>query len=382
MRVLLVTHYYSTHAGGIEIVAGVLAARLAETHHITWVASDCDQSPTGLAPSVALVPMRSANVIERTTGLPFPLWGPVSLLRLWRETGRADIVHLHDVAYPGNWAAFVFARLRRRPVFITQHVGFIPYKSLLLRFALRAMHATVGRVMLGGAAQVVFVSRVVLNYYARFVRFRGAPLVVSNGVDSTIFFPAGAGDRARARVALGLDPSRPVLLFVGRFVEKKGLHVLEALARRLPEATWALAGWGPKDPTEWNAPNVRVFNNRRGAELVPLYHAADLLVLPSVGEGLPLVVQEAMSCGTPALVGEDTADAVEGPPLIVFAAKVGGPATADAWEAAIRRILPELSRQQGLPQRVADFARMRWSWNACADTYAALFARLTRPPAP
>jgi phosphatidylinositol alpha-1,6-mannosyltransferase len=377
MRILLVTHYYSTHAGGIEIVAGSLAERLAATHRVVWAASDCD-SPPGVGGRLRLLPMRSLNVIERLTGLPFPLWGVGSLVRLWRESADADVIHLHDIAYVGNWMAFVYAWLRRKPVLVTQHVGFIPYRSAILRVALRLLHRTVGRWMLGRASQVVFISPAVRGYFGEFVTFRRRPELVWNGVDTDTYVRATGGDRERERTALGLDPARPVLLFVGRFVEKKGLRVLEALARRMEDVTWAFAGWGPIDPDAWNAPNVRVFRDRRGPGLVPLYHAADLLVLPSVGEGLPLVIQEAMSCGIPVLTGEDTACAVDAPPGIVFACAVGGAETVDAWATALRRIVADLHTQTDIPRAVAEFARSRWSWRAAADTYSELFDRLLR----
>ena len=372
MKILVVTHYYSTHRGGIEIVAGSLASRLARAHVVEWVASDCDPVPDDAGGSLRCMPMRSTNVIERLSGLPFPLWGPGSLFRLWQATRDADVVHLHDFAYLGNWAAFLFASLRGKPIVITQHVGFIPYKSPILRFVLKALHATIGRVMLGRADRVVFVSPVARAYYARFVRFRRTPLVISNGVDTDMFAAATPDDRQRARTALGLDPSRPVFLFVGRFVEKKGLHILEDLVRRMPDVSWVFAGWGPIDPRQWNAPNVHVLEGRRGAALVPLYQAADLLVLPSVGEGLPLVLQESMSCGTPALVGEDTAEAAEAPPGLVFACEVGGDDTVDRWEQALRQILSDRSSLSARGPAAAAFARARWSWAACAETYGAL----------
>jgi len=382
MKVVLVTHYYSTHRGGIELVAGELARRLAGAHEILWIASDCDPVPAPGAGALHCLPMRATNAIERLSGLPLPLWGPRSCARLWRAVRDADVVHLHDFVYPGNCLAFLAARVHGKPVVVTQHVGAIPYRNPILRLVQWTAHATLGRAVLGGADRVVFVSTVVRDYFAaRSVRFRQPPVVVPNGVDTDTFAGVEPGGRAAARAALGLDPRRPVLLFVGRFVEKKGLHILEALARRMTDVTWILAGWGPIDPRQWNAPNVHVHDNRRGHELVPLYHAADALVLPSVGEGLPLVVQEALSCGTPVMVGEDTAAAVNGPPQVVLSCRVGEDttATAEAWEAGLRRALDEW-HAQGSPAREAlAFARASWSWASCAGSYASLLAQFRAP---
>jgi glycosyltransferase involved in cell wall biosynthesis len=163
------------------------------------------------------------------------------------------------------------------------------------------------------------------------------------------------------------------MLFVGRFVEKKGMHILEALVRRLTDVSWLFAGWGPISPLEWKAPHVVVLEGLRGSSLVPLYQAADLLVLPSVGEGLPLVVQEAMSCGTPALVGNDTAAAIDAPEGVVFSRHVGEGRTIDEWETAIRTLVADRAALSALRPVVAEFARRKWSWTTCAESYAAVF---------
>jgi glycosyltransferase involved in cell wall biosynthesis len=375
MRILVVTHYYSTHAGGIEIVAGALASRLAASHDVTWAASDCDPLPD-TAGRVRLVPMRALNVVERVTGLPFPLWGPRSLLRLWRETASADVIHLHDAAYVGNWAAFVFGRWRRKPVIITQHAGVIRYRSWILRAALRALHTTVVRALLSRATRVVFISPVVRAYFAQFVTFRVEPEIIWNGVDTDIFRATDAAAHTQARVHFGLPVSDPIVLFVGRFVEAKGLPLVEQLARRLPDVTWVLAGWGPIDPRAWNVPNVRVFDSLRGRTLAPLYQAADILVLPSLGEGLPLVVQEALACGLPALVDTETAKAVGAPATAVFACDATGPDAVDAWASAIRKLLDDGVREARRSE-IARFARDRWSWRTSIARYSDLLKALT-----
>ena len=77
----------------------------------------------------------------------------------------------------------------------------------------------------------------------------------------------------------------------------------------LPGCHWTFVGWGPMPPADGDSATVRLAGRLPPQEIVGEYQAADLLVLPSVGEGFPLVVQEALACGTPVLVSRDVAQA-------------------------------------------------------------------------
>jgi glycosyltransferase involved in cell wall biosynthesis len=355
MRIALVTHYFPAHRGGVELVAAQIAQRLARDHgaEIEWHASDCDAPPQ--IDGVRAVPGASCNLIERRLGFPYPLWSPGALVRLARAARAADAVHLHDCLYLPNLVACAAARLAGRPVVVTQHVGMVPYRSRLLRALLAGAYCLLGRMVLGSATQVAFVSEAVQRYFARFTKFKVPPLLVPNGVDARTFFPAGT-------------PGEPYLLFVGRFVEKKGLALLRELAARMPQVRWVFAGWGPLDPEAWGLPNVQVIRGRTSSELVPLYQGARLLVLPSVGEGFPLVVQEAMACGTPAMVSEETAAGA--PQARQFL--ITEPLSAERWEARIRALLAAPAELAALRPRVAAFAREHWSWERCTARYASL----------
>lgn len=351
MRVVLVTHYFPAHRGGIELVAGELAKRLAGLGaQITWHASDTDPAPQ--IPGVTCVPAKACNAIEQRLGVPYPLWSVSALRKLAAAVRAADVVHLHDCLYLPNLVAYAAARRAGRPVIVTQHIGMVPYRNPALRALLAVANRLLGRWVLGGATRVAFVSDAVRRYFGGFVRFRSAPELVPNGVDTQHFRPAEARKANQA----------PQLLFVGRFVEKKGLPFLRELAARLPQAQWTFAGWGPLDPEGWKLPNVRVLRSLASAELVPLYQSADLLVLPSVGEGFPLVVQEAMACGTPALVSDATAAGAPDAPLLKE------PLELARWVACIENRKSYETMRPG----VAAYARQHWSWERCAQRYASL----------
>lgn len=377
MRIALLTHYFPAHRGGIELVAAELARHLAAKHGaaIEWHASDCDAPPS--IPGVEAVAAKSWNGVERRFGVPYPVWSPAALWRAGRAARASDAVHLHDCLYLPNLLMFAAARLAGRPVLVTQHVGMIPYRNRALRALLKAAYAVFGRLVLGGASRVVFVSDAVRRYFGEFVRFKAPPLLVANGVDTSVFHPTDEDSRAALRLQLGAAAGAPQLLFVGRFVEKKGLPALHQLAQRFPEARWMFAGWGPLDPGDWGLPNVAVFRDRSGARLAQLYQAADLLVLPSVGEGFPLVVQEAMACGTPALVGTATAAGCPDAAAALFAEDTDGADAISRWERRIRELTSDPGRD-GLRRRVAAYAAANWSWEGCAERYADVFQQLVR----
>jgi glycosyltransferase involved in cell wall biosynthesis len=263
-------------------------------------------------------------------------------------------------------------------VLVTQHIGHVPYRSVLLRGLHQAANRALGASVLGGADQVVFESETVRQYFSGFARFRRPAVLVQNGVDTQRFRPATAEERRAHRMRLGVPPDKPLLLFLGRFVEKKGLPVLRELAQRLPHAHWLFAGWGPLDPASWRLPNAAVVHSPATEELSALYQAADLLVLPSVGEGFPLSVQEAMACGTPALVGEDTAAGCPEARDALLSERVGGD-TAERWAARLQGLLAAPEKLESLRPRVAAFAREHWSWERCVATYAQLLRACAGP---
>ena len=380
LRVTLFTHYYPAHRGGVERVAGQLAERLARAGvaQIDWHASDCDAPPPA-APGLSATPAPGWNALERTMGVPYPLWSPAALRRLVRACSKSDVVHLHDCLYFPNVVAFLAARRARRPVLVTQHIGLVPYRNALLRGTHEPANRALGTSILGGADRVVFVSETVRGYFSRFVRFRRPAELVQNGVDTALYHPAASTERRELRERLGLPAEKPLLLFAGRFVEKKGLHVLRELAQRMAQAHWLFAGWGQLDPASWRLSNVSVVHSATSAQLSALYQAADLFVLPSVGEGFPLSVQESMACGTPALVGEDTAAGSPEAGDALLSERVGGADTAARWAARIQALLAAPGRLESLRPRVAAFAREHWSWERCVATYAQLLRACASP---
>ncbi len=123
-------------------------------------------------------------------------------------------------------------------------------------------------------------------------------VVVPNATDTERFAP---GDRAALRRALGLPEQRPILAFTGRFADRKGVQRVMAAIADLPEVGGIFLGDGPDAPT---GDQVLFAGTVPNAEVPRYLGAADLFVLPTLEEGSPNAIIEAMACGLPVISSE------------------------------------------------------------------------------
>jgi glycosyltransferase involved in cell wall biosynthesis len=128
--------------------------------------------------------------------------------------------------------------------------------------------------------------------------------VANNGVDIRRFAPAIPPARRAARCRLGLAADASVLICVGRLAAGKGQSELIEVLASLPDAQLLLVGDGQERASlERLAADLGVAGRVQfigdSPDVVPLLWAADVFVLASVSEGLPLSVIEAMACGLP-----------------------------------------------------------------------------------
>ena len=133
--------------------------------------------------------------------------------------------------------------------------------------------------------------------------------VVHNGIDTSLWRPEHDPDRVRA---LGVDPDRPSVVFVGRITRQKGLpHLLRAVAALPPQVQIVLCAGAPDTVeigAEVDALVADLRKSRDGVvwiakmlprqDVVTLLTAATVFACPSVYEPLGIVNLEAMACQT------------------------------------------------------------------------------------
>jgi glycosyltransferase involved in cell wall biosynthesis len=203
--------------------------------------------------------------------------------------------------------------------------------------------------------------------------------VIPNGVDASVFADAQPADLGQ----FGIPPGSRTVLFVGRLDPQKGPFVLMAAARELlprhGDLQVLLVGDGPlgENLRKWIAKenfSDRIHLTGRRSDVPSLMRAAEIFVLPSLWEGLPNVVLEAMAAGIPVV-----ASRVEGISDLVSDDQTGlvvPPNSAPDLVEAINRLLADPQHASQMGHRAQQIVRKEFAWGTVVESYSAFYADL------
>lgn len=228
----------------------------------------------------------------------------------------------------------------------------------------------------------VCVSRGVAEFSERVARLPPSKtVVIPNGVDVDRFASATPADLT----VFGIPTRSRVVLTVGRLDPQKGLSTLlraaRELVRDLPDVHFLLVGEGPERSTierqiASDQTGSRIHLAGWRADVPELMRAANCLALPSLWEGMPNVVLEAMAAGLPVV-----ATSVEGVDELIVPGQTGAvvaPGDATGLAAELARVLaPGISVAMG--SAAQHRVRRDFSWDNAVSMYEHLYMRLASP---
>ena len=382
--VLMITGSYFPEATGAGLQCRSLIGAVGAAAHFRVLTTALDSS-LPREDDVDGVPVRRVLVDARSRVRRW-LAGPRWLAACLTAMRRTDIVHLHGFSAKSIVAVAVARRLGRKIVVKLTSVGHDD------PITMRAKGARVFA-SFSLADRFVGVSPRFAELYAQSGlppdRFR----LIPNGVDLERFRPPADGERAALRRALGLPVDRMVVLFVGFFSREKRPDVafdawLDAEAGRA-RSTLVLVGQTRSDYYEIDeaiAHRIRLDADRLGCadrlvllERAPaieqLYRAADVFILPTLREGLPNAVLEAMASGAACIVSRlpgvtDTliTDGVDG--------RLVEPGDRNGFASALAALLQDAGARARLGQAARRTIESRFDLTTTAAQYTTLYREL------
>ncbi|TRO50120.1 glycosyltransferase family 1 protein [Candidatus Bathyarchaeota archaeon] len=310
-KLCVVTHTFLPHVGGIERVVYEQCKRLIQKQFEPMVLTHRNYTARKYVYDGIKVQCYDSLNVGFRLGIPYAI-PQVSSFKTFLETVKSnDLIHVHGHPYLSSFLATKIAKRYSKPLVLTQHNTFIEYNNIW-DTAEKLNDLAIGKQVLNEVDKIIVVSNATKKYVLTLGANPEKVEVLHNGVDLNRFKPLSeVKDQMRKKLSISKDAN--VVLTVRRIVYKNGIDTLlesaEIAVKRNPKLVFVVVGKGPdSEEVKEKIGQLRMQNNFRltgfvSDENLPLYYnAADLFALPSKsGEGLPLVVLEAMSCGLPVI---------------------------------------------------------------------------------
>jgi len=308
MRLLMISDVYFPRVNGVSTSIETTRHALEKLgHEVTLIVPDYPHQEESSDPHIVRIPARKV------------LFDPEDRLMAWRDLRRTmqalapqkfDLIHIHT-PFIAHYAGTRMARKLKLPVVETYHTFFEQYLEHYIPFLPDPMLRLMARRLTanqGNAVNALISPSIAMRDILRRYGVNTPISVIPTGIDLESWRAPNAPD---PRPALGLSPSQPMLLFVGRLAFEKNvdflLKMLTILITQRPDTCLVLAGEGPAEK------HLRKLTSQLGldahvhfvgylprdGQLQALYRAADAFVFASATETQGLVLVEALALGLP-----------------------------------------------------------------------------------
>ena len=296
--VIIVTYAHPYIGSGLGVVAKVQAEALASRgHKVTLISSNIPQtSKMFVFNGVTYLKVPAVALLERLH-IPVPiLFFNRSVIR---AISNADIVHIHDILYPSSFVAALLAKIYKKRLILTQHIPLIQYPNKIINVIEKLAFYVIGRVTLWASDAIIVLNKTVQKWIKP---YKKEVYYLPNGIDLELFDKPTEQEKQAIREQYNIPTDKFVVLFVGRFVPKKGFDVL--FNAKDPSYLLVFVGGGIIPNYMKSDDSVRIIGSLPQEDLAMIYKTSDVFILPSYGEGFPLAIQEAMATGLPIITSK------------------------------------------------------------------------------
>jgi glycosyltransferase involved in cell wall biosynthesis len=331
--------------------------------------------------------MNSNGVRVRTLAMKKSVPNPLLVMRLakWIRESKPDVIHTW--MYHANLIGALAARLAGDVpvVWAIHHNAFDPRVDKRRTMLVNRACALLSRKC---AARIVFCSEASLRTHKELSYAADKLEVIPNGFDLEQVKPDRAA-RESLRQELGVSAAAIVIGFAARFHPHKDhrnfVQAADRLHKLMPDVHFLLFGmgitWENAQLAEWiDAAGIRERCHLLGLreDISRLFSGIDIATTASRSEAFPIVVGEAMACGTPCVVTDvgDSALIVENTGSVV--PPEDPHALAEAWRSLIEAG-PAVRRRLGIAAR--DRVQRHFALPAIVERYQKIYAQAAaRPP--
>ncbi|KYH36222.1 MAG: glycosyl transferase [Candidatus Bathyarchaeota archaeon B24] len=375
MRVALCSDWFYPRIGGVASHMKGLAEELVKRgHYVQIITRTCPKPKQYLDISlddrVGLCRIKPILPIDIVAIPPTP-----GAVKAALSKGSFDVVHCHHAFTPISLMSISTAKNLGMTAVLTNHTISILYRSDLL-WTPTSYLAFLLRRCIEKADTVVAVSKAAAEFISHFTGWRKIT-VIPNAVDTERF--------GRLNACKSHEPS---ILYLGRLVHRKGVHVLVKsmphVLKEVPDAKLTIAGDGyMKTYLRFQARklgvkrSVRFLSSIADEDVPRLYGESDVFVLPSLyGESFGISLLEAMASSKPIVASK-----VGGIPEVVQN-RVTGLLVKSGSVRELAEAIVQLLSDRNLSRRLGTEARRiverKYSWKVVATRIESLYKELTR----